>query len=86
MKTQTNVATLDLSRMAALRLLQRDPIALFEEHLADGGVARAALEAIEAEVEAEIEHAEAEAMESRRNHMPAPESALVGVYADRRDT
>jgi TPP-dependent pyruvate/acetoin dehydrogenase alpha subunit len=61
---------------------KRDPIALFEEHLADGGVARADLEAIEADVEAEIERAEAEALESRRQHMPRPESALVGVYAD----
>lgn len=65
---------------------RRDPIALFEEHLVDGGVARAALEAIELKVEREIERAEAEAMESRRQHMPAPESALVGVYADRRGT
>ena len=65
---------------------RRDPIALFEEHLVDEGVARAALEEIELEVEAEIERAEAEAMESRRHHMPAPESAVVGVYADRRGT
>ena len=65
---------------------RRDPVALFEEHLADGGVARATLEGIEADVEAEIERAEAEALESRRLHMPAPESALIGVYADRRDT
>ena len=61
---------------------KRDPVALFEEHLADDGVARAGLEAIEAEVEAEIERAEADALESRRQHMPAAESALVGVYAD----
>ena len=65
---------------------RRDPVALFEEHLADGGVARATLEEIEADVEAEIERAEAEALESRKLHMPAPESALIGVYADRRDT
>jgi TPP-dependent pyruvate/acetoin dehydrogenase alpha subunit len=64
---------------------RRDPIALFEEHLVDGGVGRAALEQIEIEVDGEIERAEAEAMESRRSHMPAPDSALVGVYADRRD-
>lgn len=60
---------------------RRDPIALFEEHLVDGGVARSALEQVEAEVEGEIEQAEAEAMESRRTRMPPPESALVGVYA-----
>ena len=64
---------------------RRDPIALFEEHLVDAGVTRASLEAIEQDVETEIERAEAEAMESRRQHMPAPESALVGVYADRRE-
>ena len=61
---------------------RRDPIALFEEHLVNGGVARSALEHVESEVEGEIERAEAEALESRRAHMPQPESALVGVYAD----
>jgi len=61
---------------------RRDPIALFEEHLVDGGVARSALEHVESEVEGEIERAEREALESRRAHMPQPESALVGVYAD----
>src|SRR5687768_6030415 len=57
---------------------RRDPIALFEEHLVDEGVARATLESIELEVEGEIERAESAAMESRRLHMPMPESALVG--------
>ncbi len=61
---------------------RRDPVALFEEHLVDGGVARSTLEQVEGEVEGEIERAEAEAMESRRHRMPQPESALVGVYAD----
>jgi TPP-dependent pyruvate/acetoin dehydrogenase alpha subunit len=65
---------------------RRDPIALFEEHLVEGGVARATLESIEVEVEGEIERAEGEALESRKTQMPAPESALVGVYADRRGT
>jgi TPP-dependent pyruvate/acetoin dehydrogenase alpha subunit len=65
---------------------KRDPIALFEEHLVDAGVARSALNAIEQDVEEEIGRAEAEAMESRRQHMPAPESALVGVYAERRES
>ena len=64
---------------------RRDPIALFEEHLVDGGVARATLETIEAGVEEEIERAEAAAMESRQKHMPAAQSALLGVYADRGD-
>ena len=61
---------------------RRDPIALFEEHLADQGVERSVLTGIETDVEAEIERAEAHALESRRHHMPAPESALVGVYAE----
>jgi pyruvate dehydrogenase E1 component alpha subunit/2-oxoisovalerate dehydrogenase E1 component alpha subunit len=61
---------------------RRDPIALFEEHLADEGVARSTLGEIESEVEAEIERAESEALESRKLHMPQPESALVGVYAE----
>ena len=61
---------------------RRDPIALFEEHLADGGVARSTLAQVESEVEAEIERAEAEALESRQLRMPRPESALVGVYAE----
>jgi TPP-dependent pyruvate/acetoin dehydrogenase alpha subunit len=65
---------------------RRDPVALFEEHLVDAGVARATLEGIEAEVDAEIERAEMDALESRRHQMPAPESALVGVYADRRES
>jgi TPP-dependent pyruvate/acetoin dehydrogenase alpha subunit len=61
---------------------RRDPIALFEEHLIDEGVGRTALEQVEAEVEAEIERAEGEALESRKLRMPDPESALVGVYAE----
>jgi pyruvate dehydrogenase E1 component alpha subunit/2-oxoisovalerate dehydrogenase E1 component alpha subunit len=59
---------------------KRDPIALFEEHLADAGISRATLERIEREVEDEIERAEAAAMESRRGRMPAPASAVEGVY------
>ena len=61
---------------------RRDPIALFEEHLTDEGVARPVLEQIEREVEAEIERAEGEALESRKLRMPEPGSALVGVYAE----
>jgi pyruvate dehydrogenase E1 component alpha subunit/2-oxoisovalerate dehydrogenase E1 component alpha subunit len=60
---------------------RRDPIGLFEEHLVDAGVKRPTLEAIESDVESEIEEAEAAAMASRRERMPAPESALEGVYA-----
>jgi TPP-dependent pyruvate/acetoin dehydrogenase alpha subunit len=60
---------------------RRDPIALFEEHLVDDGVARQTLEEIERDVEAEIAEAEAEAITSRRDRMPRPESALEDVYA-----
>jgi pyruvate dehydrogenase E1 component alpha subunit/2-oxoisovalerate dehydrogenase E1 component alpha subunit len=62
---------------------KRDPIGLYEEHLADDGVERTSLETIEREVEEEIEQAERDAMESRQLRMPKPESALDGVYADR---
>ncbi len=71
--------TFDVAMFAAWG--KRDPIALYEEHLVDGGVERTELEKIEGEVEGEIEQAEAAAMESRRDHMPRPESALAGVYA-----
>jgi TPP-dependent pyruvate/acetoin dehydrogenase alpha subunit len=60
---------------------RRDPIALYEEYLVEEGIARDALAAIEGEVEAEVEGAQEEALASRRSHMPAPESALEGVYA-----
>ncbi|HET7563706.1 MAG TPA: thiamine pyrophosphate-dependent dehydrogenase E1 component subunit alpha [Gemmatimonadaceae bacterium] len=61
---------------------RRDPIALYEEHLVECGVARETLDAIEAEVEQEVERAEAEALESRHERMPPPASAVDGVYAD----
>lgn len=60
---------------------RRDPIGLYEEYLVDRGFARDALADAEWEVEAEVERAEAEALESRRHRMPAGESALAGVYA-----
>jgi pyruvate dehydrogenase E1 component alpha subunit/2-oxoisovalerate dehydrogenase E1 component alpha subunit len=60
---------------------KRDPIGLYEEHLADDGIERAVLDGVEREVEEEIESAERDAMESRRLRMPQPESALNGVYA-----
>jgi pyruvate dehydrogenase E1 component alpha subunit/2-oxoisovalerate dehydrogenase E1 component alpha subunit len=58
-----------------------DPIGLYEEYLVDDGVSRDTLTAIEAEVEAEVERAQEEALESRRDRLPAGESATVGVYA-----
>jgi TPP-dependent pyruvate/acetoin dehydrogenase alpha subunit len=60
---------------------RRDPVALYEEYLVDDGVSRAALGDVEAEVEAEVERAQEEALVSRRERMPAGASAVVGVYA-----
>lgn len=60
---------------------RRDPIGLYEEHLADDGVPRSTLADIEAEVEAEVERAQEEALASRRDHMPDGKSAVEGVYA-----
>lgn len=60
---------------------KKDPIGLYEEHLKKEGMAAAQLEEVEARVEAEILKAEAEALVSREKAVPAPESALGGVYA-----
>lgn len=60
---------------------RRDPIALYEEYLVDGGIARDVLAAAEAEVAEEVEGAEAEALESRQERMPCGESAVTGVYS-----
>ncbi len=61
---------------------RRDPIALYEEWLADRGIAREVLAGIETEVTAEVEGAERDALASRQQRMPAPESATAGVYAN----
>jgi TPP-dependent pyruvate/acetoin dehydrogenase alpha subunit len=61
---------------------RRDPVALYEEYLCDAGVARERLEEIAAGTAAEVERGEAEALESRAQHMPAGASALDGVYAE----
>lgn len=63
---------------------RRDPVALYEEYLVDHGVSRETLAAAEAEVASEVERAEAEALESRRQNMPVGESAVVGVYSGER--
>jgi pyruvate dehydrogenase E1 component alpha subunit/2-oxoisovalerate dehydrogenase E1 component alpha subunit len=60
---------------------RRDPVALYEEYLADDGISRSTLAGVEAEVEAEVERAQEEALVSRRERMPAAESAVDGVYA-----
>ena len=59
---------------------KRDPIGLYEEHLKRLGIAPAALEDVEARVEAEVGAAEAEALASREASVPEPESAERGVY------
>ena len=61
---------------------KRDPIGQFEEYLVTEGVSREVLKQIESEVDAEVESAQSEALESRSRHMPVGESALTGVYAN----
>ena len=53
----------------------RDPIGLYEEYLVTRGIARDRLEATEASVSADVEAAAERALESRRNAVPAGESA-----------
>lgn len=61
---------------------RRDPIGLYEEWLVGEGIARERLGEIEARVSAEVDAAGEEALASRENNMPAPESAVTGVYAE----
>ena len=58
---------------------RRDPIGLYEEYLKTKGVNAGDLENAEAEVAKVVEQAEQTALASR-DHMPAGESALTGVY------
>lgn len=60
---------------------KRDPVGLYEEFLKERGVDAGRLEAVEAEVTAEVDREAERALESRRTSMPAPESAVEGVYA-----
>ncbi len=60
----------------------RDPIGLYEAQLERFGIARERLTAVEDEVGAEVDRAAEEALASHRDRMPAPESAVRGVYAD----
>ena len=59
---------------------KRDPIGLYEEYLKAEGWTAQQLDAVEAEVTAEVERAEQEAVGSREN-MPAGETAVRGVFA-----
>ncbi|OLC97767.1 MAG: hypothetical protein AUJ00_00950 [Gemmatimonadetes bacterium 13_1_40CM_3_70_6] len=60
---------------------QRDPIGLYEEYLKEEGWKVKELEAVEAEVTAEVERAAEEAVVSREK-MPEGKAALGRVYAD----
>jgi TPP-dependent pyruvate/acetoin dehydrogenase alpha subunit len=60
---------------------KRDPVGMFEAWLEEEGIARERLEAIEAEVSAEVDAAAEEALRSRDAAMPAGETAELGVYA-----
>jgi 2-oxoisovalerate dehydrogenase E1 component alpha subunit len=60
---------------------KRDPIGLYEEFLKQQGVSAERLAGIENEVETEVEAAAAEALADKEK-LPAPESALEGVYAN----
>jgi TPP-dependent pyruvate/acetoin dehydrogenase alpha subunit len=59
---------------------RRDPVGLYEEYLKEEGVTAARLGEVEAEVTAEIDRAERDALASRER-MPGGESALGGVYS-----
>lgn len=60
---------------------KRDPIGLYEEYLKSLGVEPSVLEAIEERIIAEVDRAAEEALASRRDKMPRPESALEDVYS-----
>jgi TPP-dependent pyruvate/acetoin dehydrogenase alpha subunit len=60
---------------------RKDPIGLYEEYLQTQGVGAERLAAVEAEVEAEILRAEAEALASREKAVPKGAAALGDVYA-----
>ncbi|HEX2204926.1 MAG TPA: thiamine pyrophosphate-dependent dehydrogenase E1 component subunit alpha [Longimicrobium sp.] len=60
---------------------RRDPVGMYETWLEGEGIARARLEAIEAEVVAEVDAAAEEALRSRETAMPVGETATERVYA-----
>ncbi len=61
---------------------KRDPIGVYEEWLKGRGIAATRIEQVERRVSEEVDHAVEQALESRRTRMPAPESAVEGIYAD----
>ena len=60
---------------------KRDPIGMFECYLEGQGVSKESLEKIEQQVIEELAQAEREALVSRENKMPKPETVIEGVYA-----
>jgi TPP-dependent pyruvate/acetoin dehydrogenase alpha subunit len=59
---------------------KRDPVGLYEEWLKRRGITTQQLETVEEEATAEVERGAEEALQSRKDHQPQPESALEGVY------
>jgi TPP-dependent pyruvate/acetoin dehydrogenase alpha subunit len=59
---------------------RRDPVALYEMWLLDRGLPSATLDAIEADVTAEVESGAEEALRSRESAIPRGESVGEGVY------
>ena len=63
---------------------RRDPIGLYEEHSVEIGVPPAtSCRPSRMKWSANVEQAERDALDSRQTRMPAPEQAVLGVYADR---
>lgn len=59
----------------------RDPVGLFEEYLKARGVSAADVQQVEDRVTSEVERAAEEALASRENNPPPPQSAVEGIYA-----
>jgi TPP-dependent pyruvate/acetoin dehydrogenase alpha subunit len=60
---------------------QRDPIGMYEVYLERHGVSQSKLNQVEQQVLAEVADAEKDALESRKDHMPAAKSLTEDVYA-----
>lgn len=61
---------------------KRDPIGLYEEYLKSSGVKPRALEAVEAQVTAEVDREAETALRSREHSVPRPETALERVFKE----
>lgn len=60
---------------------KRDPIGLYEEYLKGRGIPASVLQQLEDQVAAQVDQAAEEAL-ADRERMPAPETAIHGVYAN----